>query len=162
MNIESGICGNLLTVFQAIFPGLEVDCKWLVGRNFMPVHRPRETKRMTIDLSPRKHESYTTRVAEFSGTVAMAFALSDESDVVRTIEAYDQVVEKIDAWHHDIEEAKRDLSIQGASVTSDTEVCPPAFTPVGFMSNGGTLDIDRENKTSNFTIEFTLKGRKAS
>jgi len=160
VNIESGICGNLLTVFQTIFPGLEVDCKWLVGKDFMPVHRPRETKRMTIDLSPRKHESYTTRIAEFSGTVAMAFSLSDESDVVRTIEAYDQVVEKLDAWHHDIDEAKRDLTLTNQLPTTDQPTT--IFTPVGFMSHGGTIDIDRENKTSNFTLEFTLKGRKAT
>jgi len=154
VNIESGICVNLLTVFQTIFPGLAVDCKWLVGKDFMPVHRPRETKRMKIELSPRKYDSYTSPVAEFSGTISMTFSLSEESDVVRAIDDYDTVVEKLDAWHHDIEEAKNDLSVKDGVRT--------LFSPVGFMSQGGDIDIDSETKTGNFILEFTLKGRKAT
>jgi len=152
VNIESGICGNLRAVFQSLFPGLEVDCKWLVGMDFLPVNRPIETAKMLISLTPRKYASYTSFVAEFSGTVSMTIALADESDVARAIEAYDLVAERFDAWHHDIGEAKKDLSVKDGPLT--------IFSPVGFMSAGGDFDIDREKKAINFTLDFTLKGRK--
>jgi len=152
MNIETEICGELSRVFQTLLPGLEVEGNWLVDDDFLKGVESGKTEKMEISVSPRKYDGYTSRVAEFAVTIDTTFSLADDADLIRTVEAYELIVGKLEQWHADISAVKSDLYF-------NNEIEHIGFDPVGFKIDGGNFDIDRETKTRHLTQQFTIKGR---
>jgi len=53
-------------------------------------------------VSPRKYDGYTSRIAEFQVSLETTFALADDADISRTLEAYELIVGRLERWHGDI------------------------------------------------------------
>jgi len=151
MNVEIELCVNLSTVFQSLLPGLEIEGNWAVDESYLKGVDTATTEKLEINVSPRKYDGYTSRMAEFSVSLEGEFSLADDASFARTTEVYELMVGKLDEWHGDITAVKRDLSV------SEGNGC--RFDPVGFRLDGGNVEIDRDTKTRHITQQFTIKGR---
>lgn len=145
-NVETRLCKAVCEVLQGLLTDVAIRGNLVVDGSFKGV-QPMVGPHIDVTIKPRRYDGYSSPMAEFDVTLDGAYPAAADTSLGRTLETYDIVATRLDAYHHTLAPVKRDFTVDG-------------FTPVGFKLGGnGDIDIDPNTKKRYFTLQFTIKGR---